>query len=352
MSSFLIFFTVFTVVILVGQLTLKVKTVRENHLLENLTVVIPFRNEENNLLTLINSLSKQSKQPKQFIFINDHSTDSSVSILETKADFEYTLLHLTENQGKKAALEKAIKQAETNYILTLDADVQLDEDYFFALYQIELQDVHILPVKISNAPFSGFFNLDYYYLFALSNGLHFFKRPIVASGANFLFKKEHFTAFLAQSDTQKISSGDDQYFLNYLIENNVSVAQTTDKNVCVSTTIPTGFSELLYQRIRWIKKSASTQNILPVLLGFIGFIYHIGSVLLFFFHQERIVELVLIKVAFDSLVFYPYLVKIGERISLFKLLFFSMIYPFWIIFIGISAVFIQPKWKGRKVVNK
>lgn len=181
MNSFLIFFTVFTVIILVGQLSLKVKTVRENHLLENLTVIIPFRNEENTLLTLINSLSKQSKFPKQLIFINDHSTDSSVFLLETKADFNYILLHLTENTGKKAALEEAIEQAETNYILTLDADVQLDEDYFYALSKIELQDVHILPVKISNSPFSGFFNLDYYYLFALSNGLHFFNRPIVAS---------------------------------------------------------------------------------------------------------------------------------------------------------------------------
>lgn len=350
MNSLVCFFTAFTIVILVGQLSLKVKTVRENYLLENLTVVIPFRNEENTLLTLINSLSKQSKLPNQIIFINDHSTDNSVSILETKADFNYTLLHLTENQGKKEALKKAIEQAETNYILTLDTDIQLDEDYFYALSQIELQDVHILPVKISNAPFSGFFNLDYYYLFALSNGLHFFNRPIVASGANFLFKKEHYTAFLAQSTTQKISSGDDQYFLNYLIENNVSIAQTTDKSVCVKTTIPTTFSKLLHQRIRWIKKSASTQQLLPILLSFIGFIYHIGSVLLFYFYQERIVELMLIKVAFDSLVFYPYLVKIGERISLFRLLIFSIFYPFWIIFIGISAVFIQPKWKGRNVV--
>lgn len=348
MSSFLIFFTIFTCIILVGQLTLKPKYVKQNELIPNLTVVIPFRNEDQNLRLLIQTLSQQTIRPKEIIFVNDHSTDRSVSLIESLAEFQYTLLHLGDESGKKAALKLGIKHASTRYILTLDSDIQLPTNYFHALTQIQLADAHILPVAISNNPFWDFFNLDYYYLYALNNGTHFLNKPFVASGANFLFKKALYLQFQADSNTQHISSGDDQYFLNYLTANQHTIQQNTDSSLTIQTKIPTTFNAILQQRVRWIKKSSSLR-LIPAILGLIGIIYHIGFYFIIALNPQHNIELLLTKIIFDCILFYPYLIKIGVRISFIRIAIFSLLYPFWIIFITISSSFLKPKWKDRNI---
>jgi glycosyltransferase involved in cell wall biosynthesis len=351
MSSFLVFFTLFTLVILIGQLSLKVKQIKDNDLLENLTVVIPFRNEENNLPQLIRSLNSQTKVPAQLIFVNDHSSDNSVFLIESQLEIPYSLLHLENKTGKKSALQLGISRSEKEYILTLDSDVKLSENFFVNLATLTLKDTHILPVRITNKPFFGFFNLDYYYLFALNNGLHFLNRPFVASGANFLFKRKLYQQFLEVTKTQDIASGDDQYFLNYLIKNNKIVQQSTLSELTVQTKIPISFNGLLQQRIRWIKKSSSLEPI-TLILSLIGLIYHIGFYMIIFLNSTYNIELILTKIVFDCILFYPYLIKIGERMSFVKIAIFSLLYPFWILFIVVMSIFIQPKWKGRKIIFK
>lgn len=349
MSSFFIFFTAFTVLILVGQLSLKVKTTKENGILSQLTVVIPFRNEARNLSLLLRSIALQDQLPVKIIFVNDHSDDASVAILEDFNGFELEIVELVDGFGKKAALKKGIQAANTDYILTLDADTQLPENYFKTLSETQLGEAHILPVRICNTPFSGFFNLDYYYLFMLNNGLHFFKRPFVASGANFLFKKAIYEAFIAQDLNQSVSSGDDHYFLHYLVKNKKDIRLSTDDALCVETTIPSSFGAILQQRIRWIKKSSSYLSLTALMIAFIGVIYHWGIIALTLLYSSKAVELLLTKIAFDCIVFYPYLIRIGERFSLVRIAIFSLLYPFWMFFIGVASVFVRPQWKGRKV---
>ena len=48
-----------------------------------ISVIIPARNEENNIMTCINSLSKQTYPPDMFevIIVDDHSTDATWNIL-------------------------------------------------------------------------------------------------------------------------------------------------------------------------------------------------------------------------------------------------------------------------------
>lgn len=353
MSSFLLFFTLFTLLILIGQLTHNTKSNPKNNLLlSQLTVVIPFRNEERNLTVLLQSIKKQEQLPAKIILVNDHSTDASVQIVTSFEGLFLELLHLSKGEeGKKNALRYGIENSSTDYVLTLDSDVQLVDNYFVNLSKIELKEAHILPVKIQNKPFFGFFNLDYYYLYALNSGLYFLKRPFVASGANFLFKREVYNKFVQQDKNQSISSGDDQYFLNYLVAKKYAVEQNTESELAVLTTIPTTFLSIVHQRVRWIKKSSSL-HILPFILGLIGVCYHVGFYVVIAFFSHYDIELLLTKIVFDCILFYPYLVKIKEQFSIFKLAIFSLLYPFWMILVGILSVFIHPKWKDRKVISR
>jgi len=354
MNSFFLFFTIFSVVILYGQLSLKIKTRKESDLLENLTVVIPFRNEFHHLRNLLDFIKNQSKFPAEIIFVNDHSEDESIVVIEQMTNFPVKISLLsTENEGKKFALRKGISQAKTAFILTLDADVELPSDYFQNLATLEIGDAFILPVKIvASSPLFNFFKLDYYYLFALNNGIHFLERPFSASGANFLFRKEKYEQFLSTDRNQSVSSGDDQYFVHFLVKNKAEIQLCTDERFAVKTALPITFREILQQRIRWIKKGASVQSFMPVLMGIIGLVYHLGCLILAFFFPQQIIEILLTKILFDALVFYPYGNRLGDTPKIKEIIFFSLFYPFWMLFIAVASFVITPKWKGRKISIK
>src|SRR5690554_962550 len=98
--------------------------------LTDLSAVIPFRNEALTLTKFLASLKIQSVLPAKIIFVNDHSEDDSVQIIEQFIN-KYglgTLIHLPQGEeGKKAALNLGITNVETPFVLTLDADIIFNE---------------------------------------------------------------------------------------------------------------------------------------------------------------------------------------------------------------------------------
>ena len=51
---------------------------------EDLTVLIPFRNEQENLSMLLKNINELKKVPSRFIFINDHSDDDWKGLFENQ----------------------------------------------------------------------------------------------------------------------------------------------------------------------------------------------------------------------------------------------------------------------------
>ena len=101
------------------------------HNTEKISVIVPFRNEESNLLPLLMSLEKQTDNNYEVIFIDDHSSDNGYNILLqniTKENFK--LLKLPPNNiGKKTAISYGIKHSNGEIILTIDADCIAPENW-------------------------------------------------------------------------------------------------------------------------------------------------------------------------------------------------------------------------------
>ena len=89
--------------------------------LENLTVIVPFRNEAKRILGLLNSLDVNEKIPR-LLFIDDHSDDGTDSIIRNAGLNNTEVLKLTNTSGKKSAIQLGVQTAESDYILTLDAE--------------------------------------------------------------------------------------------------------------------------------------------------------------------------------------------------------------------------------------
>ena len=103
--------------------------------LSELVVIIPFRNEEKRIECLLKSILASNELPKEFIFVNDHSSDRSVDLIAKKLiGIPYRVLELPEDQeGKKRAIRYAIEQSSSDYILSYDADIEFNPNYFSEL---------------------------------------------------------------------------------------------------------------------------------------------------------------------------------------------------------------------------
>lgn len=95
----------------------------------NISIIIPFFNEENNISNLVNALNDFCRKSELFyeiIFVDDGSTDSSCNKLENQSIkfFDAKVIKLSKNYGSHAALRAGIKNAKGKYIGFSYADLQ------------------------------------------------------------------------------------------------------------------------------------------------------------------------------------------------------------------------------------
>ncbi len=94
-----------------------------------ISIIIPVRNEENNILPLHNKIKDAAKKFKdkfEIIFIDDASTDKSFSVLKKIDNKNTTIIKLAINSGQTQALAVGLKYAKGNIIVFMDADMQND----------------------------------------------------------------------------------------------------------------------------------------------------------------------------------------------------------------------------------
>ncbi|MEE8336080.1 MAG: glycosyltransferase family 2 protein [Candidatus Neomarinimicrobiota bacterium] len=96
----------------------------------NISVVIPIYNEIGSLPDLCQQLNTvlTTLKPFEIIFIDDGSTDGSGDYLHGLAteDENVILIQFQRNYGKAAALAEGFRQAQGEYIVTIDGDLQDD----------------------------------------------------------------------------------------------------------------------------------------------------------------------------------------------------------------------------------
>src|SRR5215510_3664634 len=95
------------------------------------SVVVPFHNEQESARELYQQLSDTmtgAYEPVEFIFIDDHSSDSTQQILAelAKIDPRVVVIRLKRNYGQTVALAAGFDYAEGDVIISMDGDLQHD----------------------------------------------------------------------------------------------------------------------------------------------------------------------------------------------------------------------------------
>lgn len=323
--------------------------------LNEVTVIIPFRNEADNLPILLQSIFQQACLSKEILFVNDHSEDNSAALVEAFIDERRIgkLLNLShDKRGKKNALNLGIRNASTQFILTIDADVVLPEDYLVSLQQISAYGLSSLPVIMKGNSFLSKLISTEYSFFNAFNYLLSSIWPISISGANLLFDVKAVDYHNELKVHQHLASGDDYFLLRAFRKNTIPIHIINEPRLCVKTDAPTSLKSYLDQRVRWLGKSKFQINWIDTLIGVFIVMYFIGGLAalltsLFLSQWMLLISIFVLRFLVDALVYLNYAQKLGITRNVFILPFFQLLYPFMFLTVAILSLFYKPSWKGR-----
>lgn len=324
---------------------------------DEITVIIPFRNERERLHVLLKSIQSLERLPARFIFIDDHSADlSSAYIREQLGDLPYEILILPDEvTGKKKAIRAGIERCTTDYVLTFDADVSFGPNYFNVIQDLNQADMYVLPaILVGRTHLELIYELDVALANALNTGLSGLARPIFSSGANFLFRRSVFHEVDDLSSHVHMASGDDTYLLRDFRRNGKSIQLRTNLDVAVHTETPHSFKAFIDQRLRWVGKTTHIGDVLATCAAigqflfailFFGFLIWFAAVGEWFYFSLLLV----VKVLLDLLFFIPFFLRTKRVASWCLIPVYEVIFPLYSILIGALMITYRPKWKGRAI---
>ena len=100
-----------------------------------ISVIVAAHNQERYISRCLRSLLAQSIAREKFeiVVINDGSTDHTPSVLEEFVD-EIVLITNESNIGLPASLNKAIRRARAPYVVRVDADDYVNNEFLHLLH--------------------------------------------------------------------------------------------------------------------------------------------------------------------------------------------------------------------------
>ncbi len=340
-----------------------------------ISVIIPARNEEQNIIGCLLSLKNQTypKDLYEVIVIDDHSTDNTWNILQNSsfAEMKCKKLKLADfitdsinnKSYKKMAIETGINNADGSLIVTSDADCTFNNNWLQTIadfYETTHAKFIAAPVKINctNNFLAIFQTLDFITLQGITAASVFKKFHSMCNGANLAYEKKIFFEADGFRDIDNTPSGDDMLLMHKIYKKYpAGIFFLKNKNAVVTTQAETSWENFFDQRIRWASKADmyDDKRIFWVLLLVYCFNLLFPVLCIASFWN---IQYLLIAVAFLALkiiIEFPFVQSVAKFFNQQALMiYFPFLQPLHIIYIILSGWFGKfgsYKWKERKIVK-
>jgi len=329
-----------------------------------ISVIIPARNEEENIGALLNAL-KQQTYPEEFfevLVIDDQSTDNTASIVrQFQGVHLITLKEENINSYKKKAIEKGIIAAKGELIITTDADCLPGMNWLktIASFKEERQSVFIAaPVVFNNdhTILEIFQSLDFMILQGITGASVYTNKHSMCNGANLAYEKNAFETVKGFEGIDTIASGDDMLLMHKIWKQYPDkVHYLKSKDAIVFTQPMKTWNAFFNQRIRWASKASKydDKRIVGVLL--LVYLFNLSFLAMIaagFFCYQYWLYLLVFWIA-KTLVELPFVYSVatffGKRLLLNYFFFFQPLHIVYTVFSGLLGMFGKYEWKGRKV---
>ena len=326
------------------------------------TIVVALRNEENNILKLLENFKAliYPKELLEIVLVNDHSTDNTVKFVEdfiiTNPELNIKLLN-AENKGKKNAIKTGVEQASNNFILTTDGDCSPGKLWvrkMAAYYQKYNPAVILAPVvyRKKKSMLQRMFSLEFISLVASGAGAAGAGVPFMGNAANMGFEKN----ILKKNLKEKFASGDDVFLIHSAKKSygSKSIHFLKDASVIMETEPPQTVGEFLKQRLRWGSKAKGYNDFVAASVSFLVFAFNFGLFLMFLlaFMYHWLFVVWFLFIALKTLMDLPLLQGFARLTGNTDLIIFifplEFVYPFYITFTAIASLVLNYTWKDRK----
>lgn len=335
---------------------------------EFVSIIVPFRNEEKNIINTYTSLTSQNypKEKFEIIFVNDSSDDNSLMLLDNLLKKENIFIYsvpndYSTNAHKKRAIRFGIEKSKGEIIVTTDADCTHKKDWLKNLLKFMDNETGFIsgPVEFiadSNL-FSSMQRLEFAGLVITGAGLIGSENPIICNAANIAYRKKAFNEAGGFTYQMSLSSGDDELLMQKIHrDTDYKIKFALDKNAIVSTEANLSVKDFYHQRKRWASKGLFYgDNFLLIKL-----------ILIFLFYLSLLVQPILgfaLSIKFYLTFTISFLIKLTAEYLVLKkgtsLLFDSQILKTflitellqipYILISGFMGMFGNLVWKDRKI---
>lgn len=362
-SDFVILYGVLLLVFIVIWLSQNVKYATSDFSQSTgMTIIVAVRNESKNIALLIESILKQNNVLFELVIVDDASEDETVRIAETYlGKLDLKILNLTEEERgkspKKNAITKALNVAKYELIFCTDGDCILSENILNQYVEIFQNDKIMFisgPVTFLNSNKGFWVNIweklqivEFASLVGSAAVSIFMGKPNMCSGANIAYRRSVFQEVNGYEGNLNLASGDDEFLMHEISQRYPEGVLFAKTEACiVQSNACEGINDFYNQRKRWASKWTHYASFVPKLLAAFVFFVNVSTLyLVFAFSFEILIIRFLIEFVFLGLI----LMFLNKKTAVLYIPLVQLIYPFYVIFFGISSVFMKKTyiWKQR-----
>jgi len=348
-----------TIGFLVGLFRLRSGRNRE---LLPISVIVPARNEEENIASCLDSLINQDYPEDSFeiIVVDDASTDGTGRIVRE----HYPSVRLIKVEGrasKKAALREGIQASSNEIIFTIDADCIAQRGWLRGMMEHFQDDVGMVAgmILFDKTQEKGVFHkvqsLEFLGLVTAGAGSIGLGEPLIGNGGNLAYRKAVFQQVEGFKGIDHLASGDDDLLMQKVHRLTEWKVRFSPNRGTINYTRPVDdLKSFLNQRVRWASKGIHYQKRSLVVFLTCTYFYYLLLALSFplsflnpSFLPFSLISLFL-KLLIDFLIAFKGC-RMAGRLDLLK--YFPLAEGFhiaYILYAGLMGLRGDFEWKGRR----
>ncbi len=326
------------------------------------SVVVAVRNEEVSIAPLLTSLLEQDYAMENFeaILVDDHSTDATPKIIANWIK-DNPLLKInyvqSSGNGKKHALMEGIEKSKGEILLTSDADCTVPATWISQMVMSFKQEstmvIGLVKVQSGRSLFSKIQAVEFSSVMGAAIAMVSLGFPIMCNGASLAFRKKNFVAANGYEGNLHIPSGDDEFLMRKLNKQFPGSIQSIRSASVVSTQPQASLRKFLHQRLRWASKWKANDSFSTKILALFVLVFQITYLVTIglLFVGENLLEmstLLGIKILLEGYFLFHVGKRLQQAFSIPAFFILQVVYPFYVISVGIFSQLFEYEWKGRR----
>lgn len=350
-----------------GWHVLKRPYIKTSGFTTKVTILAAARNEEERIHLTIEDILAQDypKNLTEIIIVDDHSTDSTSSVISGYANHGVKLLQLNEdrplNSYKKKAISEAIRLSSGELMVATDADCRMGSKWLSSIvsYYEQLQPVMISsPVSYfeERSLFERMQALEFYYLIGMGAAFIGNGRASTCNGANLAYRKDVFYEVGGFKGIDDLASGDDELLLQKVAARFPGrIGFLKQYDAVVFTHAKHNLKEFLQQRRRWASKSVKYKDkkvvavVVCIWLFNVSLVVNLGLGLYNVYFFKLAALQLLLKYLFELAYLLPVSTFFRRSRLVMLLIIIIPVHVIYFIYIGLLGNTGTYIWKGREV---